>query len=91
MRKIAAILEDGIDQMKTSAEDVEVVLVGGGSIIAPETLKGVKHITKSDFGGVANAIGATIASIGGEYEKVYQYAHVKRLDALSDVEKQAGQ
>lgn len=91
MRKIAAILEDGIDQMKTSAEDVEVVLVGGGSIIAPETLKGVKHITKSDFGGVANAIGATIASIGGEYEKVYQYAHVKRSDALSDVEKQAGQ
>lgn len=91
MDQIAKILEDGIDQMKTSAEDVEVVLVGGGSIIAPSKLKGVKHITKSEFGDVANAIGATIANIGGEYEKVYQYAQVDRADALADVEKQAGQ
>lgn len=91
MDKITNILEDGIDQMKTSAEDVDVILVGGGSIIAPQKLTGVKHIIKNKFGGVANAIGATIANIGGEYEKVYQYAKVKRADALADVEKQASQ
>lgn len=89
MKKIAGILEDGIDQMKTSAEDVNVILVGGGAIIAPPELSGVKRIIKNKFGDVANAIGATIANIGGEYEKVYQYAQVKRTTALDDVKKQA--
>lgn len=89
MKKIAGILEDGIDQMKTSAEDVNVILVGGGAIIAPSELNGVKRIIKNKFGDVANAIGATIANIGGEYEKVYQYAQIERAAALADVKKQA--
>ena len=30
--------------MKTSPEDCDLLLVGGGSIIAPQTLKGVSNI-----------------------------------------------
>ncbi|UZM97172.1 hydantoinase/oxoprolinase family protein [Lysinibacillus sp. MHQ-1] len=34
--EISSLLEQAIDKMKTSSEDVSLVLVGGGSIIVPE-------------------------------------------------------
>ena len=47
--------------MKTSPEDITVLLVGGGSIIAPDELEGVKEIIRPPFFGVANAVGAAMA------------------------------
>lgn len=91
MTIITQILEDAIDRMKTSSKDVPVILVGGGAIISPNHLKGVAQIYTDKFGGVANAIGATIAQIGGEYEKVYQYVDTPRTDAIKDAELQANQ
>ena len=47
--------------MKTSPEDVTVLLVGGGSIISPDTLAGVGEIVRPPFYSVANAVGAAMA------------------------------
>ena len=47
--------------MKTSPEDITVLLVGGGSIISPDSLVGVKEIIRPPFFGVANAVGAAMA------------------------------
>ncbi len=47
--------------MKTSPENVTVLLVGGGSIIAPEALSGVGEIVRPPFYSVANAVGAAMA------------------------------
>lgn len=87
--QIAKMLEDAIDSMKTSAGDADLILVGGGAIIAPPQLKGVQHIFRDPYGKVANAIGATIAQIGGEYERMYTYDEVPRKDALADAEQAA--
>lgn len=38
-----------------------MLLVGGGSIIAPDELAGVKEIIRPPFFGVANAVGAAMA------------------------------
>lgn len=48
MKEIVLMVEDSIDLMKTSGDDSEVVLVGGGSILIPEeaSFKGVKNILK---------------------------------------------
>ncbi|KAI0974627.1 hypothetical protein F4678DRAFT_470593 [Xylaria arbuscula] len=57
-------LEKIIDTMKTSPEDLPVLLVGGGAIIAPDNLKGASRVLKPKWAGVANAIGAAIARVG---------------------------
>ena len=56
-----AMIEDAIDRMKTSASAVPVVLVGGGSILAPTKLRGASEVIIPKHAGVANAIGAAIA------------------------------
>ena len=47
--------------MKTSPEDIHVLLVGGGSIICTEPLAGVAKVTSPPFYSVANAVGAAMA------------------------------
>lgn len=56
--------------MKTSPEDVTILLVGGGSIVAPDKLVGVAEIIRPLHFSVANAVGAAMAK--GLLHK-YQY------------------
>ncbi|WP_407124704.1 hydantoinase/oxoprolinase N-terminal domain-containing protein [Weissella paramesenteroides] len=89
LNAIRKLLNDGIDQMKTSSEAIKVILVGGGSIIAPTDLLGVSAVETNKYGDVANAIGATIAQIGGEFEKMYPYVEIPREEAIKDATKLA--
>lgn len=64
-KAIKAMLQNALDAMKTSAEDVPVYLVGGGSILAPDELNGVSRVHRFPHYDVANAVGAAIAQVGG--------------------------
>lgn len=88
-QKVADMVGEAIDKMKTSSNDVTVVLVGGGSIIIPEKIVGVKELIRNKNGGVANAIGASIAQISGQYEQIYIYAQMERSDCLQDAQQKA--
>ncbi len=88
-QEISSLLEQAIDKMKTSSEDVSLVLVGGGGIIVPEQIRGVSTIVKNEYGGVANAIGASIAQISGQYEQIYIYAKEPREESLKDAQSKA--
>lgn len=87
--EISSIIEQAIDKMKTSSEDVQLVIVGGGSIIVPDSIRGVSNITKPENGNVANAIGASIAQISGQYEQIYIYSREPREDSLKDAQEKA--
>lgn len=87
--EIATIIEQAIDKMKTSSGEVELVLVGGGSVVIPDTIRGVSHMIKPENGGVANAIGACIAQISGQYEQIYIYSTEPREDSLRDAQEKA--
>ncbi|KAM3525707.1 hypothetical protein MY4038_007172 [Beauveria bassiana] len=63
-------LERVIDKMKTSPEDIPVFLVGGGSIIAPDSLHGASKVTKPRWAQVANAIGAAMARVSAVIDVV---------------------
>ena len=54
-----------IDREKTSADDVPVIVVGGGAILVGDTLRGASHLYRPKLGGVANAVGAAICQVSG--------------------------
>jgi hypothetical protein len=64
------MLEKVIDTMKTSPEDLPVLLVGGGAVVAPDKLKGASRVIKPEWSGVANAIGAAMARVSAVIDTV---------------------
>ena len=83
LEAIRALCEDSLDAMKVSSEDVDVILVGGGSIILPRELAGAKSVTQHEFGSVANAIGSAISKVSGTYEQLIDYDKTPRDEALA--------
>ncbi|KAK8056392.1 hypothetical protein PG993_001619 [Apiospora rasikravindrae] len=63
-------LEKIIDTMKTSPDDLPVLLVGGGAIIAPDQLKGASRVMKPRYAEVANAVGAAVARVSAVVDTV---------------------
>jgi len=87
--RIHSMVEDAIDRMKTSAESVPVVLVGGGSVLISRPLKGVSDLHVPEASAVANAIGAAIAQAGGEIDRVFSYESEGRDAAIARAKTEA--
>jgi N-methylhydantoinase A/oxoprolinase/acetone carboxylase beta subunit len=81
---IRRMLENGIRKMKPNADPLPVILVGGGAILAPDTLAHASAIHRPKNSGVANAIGAAIALIGGEAERFVNYNERSRDVCIAD-------
>jgi N-methylhydantoinase A/oxoprolinase/acetone carboxylase beta subunit len=82
VRLIEREISEAVDRMKTSAGAIPVVVVGGGSILLGDSLPGASEVVKPDHYAVANAIGAAIAQIGGEVDRVFSLAQIPREEAL---------
>lgn len=85
--KIHAIIDNGIDQMKSSRDPVPVVLVGGGAILVSKSLVSASRIHRPEHSGVANAIGAANAQVGSETERIVSYRRVPREQVLEEMTK----
>jgi len=89
MARIIEMVEEHVDIMKTSGDDVDVILAGGGSILLPAHISGAKNLYKPDHFAVANAIGSAISKVSGTYEKLVSYDEVPREQALAAAKKEA--
>jgi N-methylhydantoinase A/oxoprolinase/acetone carboxylase beta subunit len=84
MAEIQSRVENAIDRVKLSYEDVPVILVGGGSVLIGDSLGGASGVLRPEHAGVANAIGAAIAQVGGQVERVYSLETHGREEAIAD-------
>ena len=87
--EITRIIEDAVDAMKTSSGDVTVILVGGGSILAPGQLEGSDNVLRPENFGVANAVGSAIAQVSGQIAKVFSLTETPREQALAESKQRA--
>lgn len=89
MFKITEMVEDNLDAMKISSDDVTVILVGGGSILIPSKLKGAKEVIRPGHFAIANAIGSAISKVSGTYEQLVDYDLSPREEALKNAQQEA--
>jgi hypothetical protein len=75
------MLADAVDRVKTARGDRPLVVVGGGSILVPDRLPGVSEVIRPPHHDVANAIGAAIAAVSGQIDRIYHVGESGR-DAL---------
>ena len=89
MAVIRSLVEDSVDAMKVSNADVDLILVGGGSIILPEKINGAASVLKPEHFGCANAIGSAISKVSGTYEKLMNYDELPREQSLEKAKNEA--
>jgi N-methylhydantoinase A/oxoprolinase/acetone carboxylase beta subunit len=89
LNRIQEMCEVAVDRMKTSAEPVPVIIVGGGSVLISRPIAGASEMVKPDHFEAANAVGAAIAQISGEVDRVYALDAMTRDQALDNAKAEA--
>nr|MBS1899369.1 hydantoinase/oxoprolinase family protein [Actinomycetota bacterium] len=89
LARIAERVSEAVDRMRTSPDPIAVVAVGGGSILLPDVLEPFGPVHRPENYAVANAIGASIAQVGGEIDKVYAIAPGARDETIAAVRAEA--
>jgi N-methylhydantoinase A/oxoprolinase/acetone carboxylase beta subunit len=82
-------IAEAVDRMKTSPDPIPVVVVGGGSILLRDDLPGASELVKPEHFAVANAIGAAIAQVGGEVDRIFSLDQLSREQALEQAKQEA--
>ncbi|MGO8960631.1 MAG: hydantoinase/oxoprolinase N-terminal domain-containing protein [Streptosporangiaceae bacterium] len=82
-------LADAIDRVKTAKGDLTLIAVGGGSILIPEELPGVSEVIRPEHFDAANAIGAAIASVSGQVDRIFHFGPGGRKASLDEASAEA--
>ncbi|BCP54447.1 hydantoinase [Kaistia sp. 32K] len=83
------IVDEAVDRMKTSADPLPVILVGGGSILVSRDLPSASKVIRPENASVANAIGAAIAQVGGEIDRIFSLEGTSRDIVLASAKAEA--
>jgi len=78
--RVHAMIDEGVDRMKTDASPIPLIAVGGGSFLIPDRLAGISDVVHVAHHAVANAVGAAIAQVSGEVDQIFQ--NLTRDEAL---------
>ncbi|KXT05185.1 hypothetical protein AC578_8411 [Pseudocercospora eumusae] len=87
--RIKQLLEGAVDMIKTSPEPLPVLLVGGGAVLAPSSLKGASELKLPPYHDVANAVGAAISKVGGIVDIIQQIADISQTQAVERAKEMA--
>ena len=87
IQSIHQTLYESVDRMKVDASPTPLLAVGGGAILAPESMAGISQVIRVPHHAVANAVGAAIAQVSGEVDKIFY--DMEREDILAAAEQMA--
>lgn len=87
--RIRMLLDDAIDRMKTEPGRIPVIVVGGGAILMDWDLPSASELLIPDFASVANAIGAAIAQVAGDVDRIVSMEGRAREDVLGEAKSEA--
>jgi N-methylhydantoinase A/oxoprolinase/acetone carboxylase beta subunit len=91
VEKISQIIEDAIDRMRLTASPIEVVLVGGGGVIIPQSrygsFAGTARVRRPEMFQYANAIGAALGLVSGECDRIFSYESSNRDQVIKEAAK----
>ncbi len=82
-------IELALDSMKMNTQDIPAYLVGGGAILAPDTLRGVSKVYRFPFYDAANAVGAACAQVSGVIDTFEDTSTSSIAEVRKRVEKRA--
>lgn len=85
------VLNRALDRIRTSDQPVRVVAVGGGSFLVPDDLDGAHEVLRPSHHEVANAVGAAIADVSGEVDRIYRMEGRSRASVLDEAREEAEQ
>lgn len=91
LQRMKSLVENVIDRMKPGPEPVAAILVGGGSVLVDAQLAGTSQVLRPAHFGSANAIGAAIAQVSGEVDRVVSLDGQTREQAVASVVAEARQ
>ena len=84
-----AMIDNNVEKMKTEPHDLPLLVVGGGSILVDWDVRAVSEVVRPDYSSVANAVGAAIAQVSGECERVVSISAENRERILDDARNEA--
>ena len=84
LAKADEMVADAIDRVKTAKGDVELIVVGGGSVLLSDDIPGVSVVHRPHDYDVANAVGAATGTVSGQVDRIYASANRTRQDILDE-------
>lgn len=91
LRLIGDTIDLAVDRVRLSDEPLPVVVVGGGRILVARPIAGASALVVPEHFEAANAVGAAIAQVTGEVDRVVALAGSSREMALATARRDAVQ
>ena len=88
-RRADDMLAEAIDRVKSAKGDRTLIAVGGGSILIPDRLPGISEVIRPETFDAANAVGAAIASVSGQVDRIFHLGSQGREAILREATEEA--
>jgi N-methylhydantoinase A/oxoprolinase/acetone carboxylase beta subunit len=86
--RIMEMASNAVERSRLSPEPLPVIVVGGGSVLIDSKIGDLEVVKPKHFA-CANAVGAAIAQVSGEVDRVYTLSGSSREEALNDAKQKA--
>lgn len=83
------LIATNVERMKTDSRDLPLIVVGGGSILVDWKVESASEVLCPNHSSVANAVGAAIAQVSGEVERVVSITDANREQVINDARAEA--